>query len=137
MATQRFQVVSAPAQGPVNSAAEPAREPVESSTATAVAPAPSTRPRPKQMTPWNVVLLDSDDHSWEYVIKMMRSIFGHTEEHAFQIADRVNADGRAICMTTHKELAELKRDQVLAFGKDPAIQACKGSMYAVIEPAEG
>ncbi len=94
--------------------------------ATAPAPAPSPRPRPKQMTPWHVVLLDDDHHTYDYVIRMMRSVFGHTEESAYQIADKVNAEGRAVCMTTHKDLAELKRDQVPRSGRTRSSPCARG-----------
>lgn len=85
---------------------------------------------------WNVVLLDDNDHTAEYVIKMMRNLFRHSEVKAFKIMETVHHTGRAICMTTHKELAELKRDQIHAFGRDPMVAECKGSMSAIIEPAE-
>ena len=39
-------------------------------------------------------------------------------------------------LTTTKEHAELKRDQILAYGKDDLISNCKGSMHATIESAE-
>jgi ATP-dependent Clp protease adaptor protein ClpS len=38
-------------------------------------------------------------------------------------------------LTTHKELAELKRDQILAYGADPRMEESKGSMRAIVEPA--
>jgi ATP-dependent Clp protease adaptor protein ClpS len=68
---------------------------------------------------------------------MLRRVFGHPEQRGFQLAKVVDKQGRAIVLTTHKELAELKRDQVLSFGADPRIAASRGSMTAVIEPAEG
>jgi ATP-dependent Clp protease adaptor protein ClpS len=100
--------------------------------------APQTRPETdtEQPVPWNVVLIDDDHHTYEYVIRMMQELFAHPLEKAFQIAKTVDGDGRAVCLTTHKEHAELKRDQILAFGKDPLMAESKGSMTAVIEPAE-
>ena len=44
--------------------------------------------------------------------------------------------GRVIVLTTTREHAELKRDQIHAFGKDLMTASCKGSMRATIEPAE-
>lgn len=105
-------------------------------------PAPSRAKRPQQKPEtdepraWNVVLLDDDDHSYEYVMAMMQELFKHPLEKAFLIAQAVDGQGRAVCLTTHKEHAELKRDQILSFGKDPLIASCKGSMSAVIEPAD-
>jgi len=39
--------------------------------------------------------------------------------------------------TTSLERAELKRDQIHAYGADWRLTTCKGSMSAVIEPAVG
>ncbi len=106
---------------------------------TKVAPATSTKPKPKDPEPprqWNVVLIDDDEHSYEYVISMMQELFAHPVEKAFTVAKTVDTQGRAICLTTHKEHAELKRDQILAFGKDPYMAVSKGSMTAIIEPAD-
>jgi ATP-dependent Clp protease adaptor protein ClpS len=99
---------------------------------------PETRARDqvKQPQAWNVVLIDDDHHTYEYVIKMMQELFAHSKERAFQIAKTVDTDGRAICLTTHKEHAELKRDQILAYGRDKLMASSKGSMTAIIEPAE-
>ena len=98
---------------------------------------PSTRPKPKQLPPYNVVLLDDDDHSYEYVIEMLGVVFSYEVEKAFKLAQEVDESGRVIVLTTHKERAELKRDQILAYGADPRLSRSKGSMGAIIEPAEG
>lgn len=94
------------------------------------------KPKVDQPWQWHVVLLDDQDHSYEYVIRMMQELFAHPIEKAFKVAQRVDNDGRAICLTTHKEHAELKRDQILAYGKDPLLSRSRGSMSAIIEPAE-
>ena len=49
------------------------------------------------------------------------------------MAKTVDTEGRVIVLTTTKEHAELKRDQILAYGKDDTIRGCKGSMHATIE----
>ena len=90
--------------------------------------------KPKRQPRYHVVLWDDDDHYYEYVILMMRQIFAHSIEKGFKIAKHVDSDGRAICLTTTKEHAELKRDQIHAFGKDILIERCAGSMSASIEP---
>jgi len=98
---------------------------------------PSTKPKPGQLPPYNVVLLDDNDHTYDYVIDMLQNLFAHPEHHAMRMAQTVDLTGRAIVCTTHKERAELKRDQILAFGCDFRIASCKSSMRAVIEPVEG
>ncbi len=85
---------------------------------------------------WNVVLLDDDEHSYEYVIRMMGTVFAYPTQKGFQIANRVDSDGRAVCFTGHKELAELKREQMLSCGRDRLMAVSKGPMSVVLEPAE-
>jgi ATP-dependent Clp protease adaptor protein ClpS len=91
----------------------------------------------KRQPPYNVVLLNDDDHSYEYVIIMLQQLFGHPPEKGYQMAKEVDTSGRVIVLTTTLEHAELKRDQIHAFGPDPLITRCQGSMSAEIEPAPG
>ena len=95
-----------------------------------------TDDKPQQQPPYHVILLDDDDHTYEYVIRMLQSLFGHPPEKGYLLAKVVDTTGRVIVDTTAKERAELKRDQIHAFGPDPLIPRCKGSMSAKIEPAE-
>src|SRR5262245_27906209 len=90
----------------------------------------------KRQPPYNVVLLNDDDHSFDYVIAMMQQLFGYPREKGYQLAYNVHTQGRVIVLTTTMEHAELKRDQIHAFGPDPLIPRCKGSMSAEIEPAQ-
>ena len=92
--------------------------------------------KPKRQPKYNVILWDDDDHSYEYVILMMHELFGHEIEKGYEIAKEVDASGRAICLTTTMEHAELKRDQIHAYGEDVLIARCEGSMSASIEPVE-
>ena len=85
---------------------------------------------------YNVVLLDDNDHTYEYVIEMLSRLFGHSTETAYQMALTVDRTGRVVVDTTHKERAELKRDQIHNFGPDWRIPRCRGSMSALIESVE-
>jgi ATP-dependent Clp protease adaptor protein ClpS len=113
----------------------------ESDSAVAVQTLPEVKKKKdrkrKKQPKYHVILWDDNDHSYGYVIMMMRSLFGHTFPMGLQVAEAVDSHGRAICMTTTKELAELKRDQIKAFGRDFSIPRCKGSMSATIEPVPG
>ena len=62
-------------------------------------------------------------------------LFGYPREKGFQMAKEVDSTGRVILLTTTKEHAELKQEQVHAFGPDPLLTRCQGSMTAIIEPA--
>jgi ATP-dependent Clp protease adaptor protein ClpS len=102
-----------------------------------------TRPREKNeqqtkgLPPYNVILLDDDVHSFWYVIYMLKTLFGHPLKKGYRMALEVHTTGRAIVATTNLEQAEVKREQIHAFGPDPLIPRCKGSMRASIEPAPG
>ncbi|MAT68104.1 MAG: Clp protease ClpS [Planctomycetaceae bacterium] len=92
------------------------------------------KPDRKRQPRYHVVLWDSDEHSYWYVIKMLKELFGHEEEKGFQLAKKVDNEGRTVVLTTTLEHAELKRDQIHAYGKDETIKACKGSMKSSVEP---
>ena len=90
----------------------------------------------EQLTPlFHVVLLDDDEHTYDYVIEMLMKIFCHSPETAFRHAVEVDTDGRTIVLTCELEQAEFGRDQIHAYGADPRMPVSKGSMSAVIEPA--
>jgi len=111
----------------------------ESNQQVAVAPAKpksAKKKQPRHLPRWNVVLLNDDDHSYEYVIEMLKVLFGHPEEKGFELAKEVDESGRVIVLTTHRERAELKRDQIHAYGTDKRVATCKGSMSAMIEPVD-
>jgi ATP-dependent Clp protease adaptor protein ClpS len=91
----------------------------------------------KRQPPYNVILHNDDDHTFEYVIHMLQQLFGYPPEKGFQMANEVHNTGRVIVLTTALEVAELKRDQIHAFGPDHRLERCKGSMSASIEPAPG
>lgn len=92
------------------------------------------KPRFKRQSRYHVLLWNDEAHTYEYVVAMLKQIFGHPMEKGLQLAEQVDREGRAILLTTTREHAELKRDQIHAFGKDPFIKNCKGSMSASIEP---
>ena len=99
-------------------------------------PEEKTDAKTKRQPPYHVILLNDDDHTYQYVIHMLQAPFGHPQERGYQMAKEVDTKGRVIVDTTSLERAELKRDQIHAFGPDPLIPRCKGSMSATIEPAE-
>ncbi len=89
----------------------------------------------RKQPPYHVILMDDDDHTYEYVISMLRKLFGCSEIKAFQLASEVDESGQVIVDTTTLERAEFKRDQVHAFGRDWRLNRCQGSMSATIRPA--
>jgi ATP-dependent Clp protease adaptor protein ClpS len=83
---------------------------------------------------YNVVLLNDDDHSYDYVIEMLQRLFCFSAQQAYEHAVEVDSRQRTVLITCGLSEAEFGRDQVLAYGPDPRIPHCKGSMSAVVEP---
>ena len=75
-------------------------DPGEGETTVVVAPKRKTaaeRERRRQPR-YNVLLWDSDAHTFDYVEKMLRELFGHETEQCKVIAKDVDSEGRAIVL---------------------------------------
>jgi ATP-dependent Clp protease adaptor protein ClpS len=83
---------------------------------------------------FRVVLLDDDDHTYDYVIEMLTKIFFFGWEQAFRHAEEVDRVGRTVLITCERPEAEYARDQIHGFGRDWRMARSKGSMSAVVEP---
>ena len=91
-----------------------------------------------QITPlYNFVLLDDDEHTYDYVIEMLTKLFAFSETDAFQHAVEVDSTGRTIVMTCELAQAEFGLDQIHSYGADPRMPQSKGSMSAIVEPVAG
>ena len=84
---------------------------------------------------YRVVLLDDDDHTYDYVIEMLQKVFIFSGEQALRHAQEVDARGRTVLITCELPEAEFGRDQIHAYGPDWRMQRSKGSMSAIVEPA--
>ena len=89
----------------------------------------------RRQPPYNVVILNDEEHTFDYVIELLTKLFAHPLAAAKELTWRIHTTGRAVVYTTHKEKAELKRDQVLAYGPDPRMSISKGPLGCYIEPA--
>ena len=106
-----------------------------SATATATRPGTGTRSETRKQPPYNVIILNDEEHTFDYVIELLTKLFAHSVGAAKDLTWRIHTAGRAVVYTTHKEKAELKRDQVLAYGADPRMSESKGPLGCYIEPA--
>jgi ATP-dependent Clp protease adaptor protein ClpS len=90
----------------------------------------------EQLVPlYRVVLLDDNDHTYDYVIEMLQKILVFTLDEAYRHAEEVDRTGRTVLITCELSQAEFCRDQVQAYGPDWRLPRSQGSMRAVIEPA--
>ncbi len=97
---------------------------------------PKKQKKRKGIPRYHIILWDDDDHSYEYVIIMLKDLFGHPVETGFKLAQTVDMLGRVTVLTTTKEHAELKCEQIAAYGADEEIASSAGPMTATIEPDE-
>jgi ATP-dependent Clp protease adaptor protein ClpS len=84
---------------------------------------------------YRVVLLDDNDHTYDYVIEMLQRIFIFTLEQAYRHTEEVDRRGRTVLITCELLQAEFARDQIHSYGPDWRLPRSKGSMSAVVEPA--
>ena len=82
------------------------------------------------------MLLDDNEHTYAYVIEMLGAIFGYGPEKSFVLARIVDTEGRVIVVTTSHDKALDYQSKIHAHGADRSIPHSKGSMSAIIEPAE-
>jgi ATP-dependent Clp protease adaptor protein ClpS len=88
----------------------------------------------EQLVPlYRVVLLDDDEHTYDYVIEMLQKLFCMSATDAYQHAVEVDSTGRTPVITCELPAAEYARDQIHAYGADWRMEKSKGSMSAVIE----
>ena len=104
-------------------------------------PKPSTAPdtdvlERDQLVPlYRVVLLDDNDHTYDYVIEMLQKIFVFSLDEAYRHAEEVDRCGRTVLITCELPAAEFARDQIISYGPDWRLPRSTGSMSAVVEPA--
>jgi ATP-dependent Clp protease adaptor protein ClpS len=99
---------------------------------------PKTREetRTRRFPPYNVILENDDDHSFEFVVNVLQKALGCSAERAFQLTTHAHTSGRAIVWTGPKEVAELKVDQIRTFHevREPGGKNL-GPLGCCIEPA--
>lgn len=92
-----------------------------------------------KLTPrWQVILVNDEEHSYEFVIALIQEVFKKDFEEAFQLTKSVDMSGSAVITVCSKERAELYQQQVHAWGADPSMiltgRASTGPIQCSIEP---
>ena len=86
-------------------------------TDTIARPVEKEEQKTEGLPPYNVVLLDDNDHSYEYVILMLKKIFGHPIEKGYEMAQEVDATGRVVVATTNSRAGRTQA------GSDPGLRS--------------
>lgn len=75
-------------------------------------------PARKPMRQHAVVLLDDDEHTFNYVVETLLKVFKYKVEKCVKLTVAVHNDKRAIVFTGTLELCELKKEQIQSCGTD-------------------
>src|SRR5687767_4941225 len=77
---------------------------------------------------YHVIILNDDDHTFDYVIEMLQKVFSMAYGSAVAHTIEADATGSSIVYTCALTEAERKRDQVHAYGPDPRLPHSRGSV---------
>jgi ATP-dependent Clp protease adaptor protein ClpS len=85
---------------------------------------------------YHVIILNDDEHTFDYVIEMLQAVFNMPYATALAHTMEADATGSSIVYTTNLEEAEQKRDAIHAYGPDWRMPNSRGSVAALVEPAQ-
>jgi ATP-dependent Clp protease adaptor protein ClpS len=84
---------------------------------------------------YHVIILNDDEHTYEYVVEMLQAVFGFSAATALEHTKEADRTGSSIVATCGLEEAESKRDAIHAYGPDWRMPNSRGSVAALVEPA--
>jgi ATP-dependent Clp protease adaptor protein ClpS len=85
-----------------------------------------TESKTKRQPPYAVILHNDDLNTMEFVIEVLRKVFGYTVEKCVTLMIEAHEKGRSVVWVGALEVAELKADQIRSCGPDPN-QKAKGA----------
>jgi ATP-dependent Clp protease adaptor protein ClpS len=106
-----------------------------------IMPATQTVPETENVTEerleklYHVIMLNDDEHTFDYVIEMLQKIFRFSYAEAMAHTMEADSTGSSILITCELKKAEQKRDQIHAHGPDWRLPHSRGSVTALVEPA--
>ena len=118
----------------------PDDDPFGSGTAGGVAvaePKVKRKTKPNRNPRYAVVIENDEDHTFRYLVDVLRAVCAHTKEDAERLTDKIDKTGRAVVWPGPLEVAELKRDQIREYGPDTyAKTPVTVPLSVLIEPIE-
>ena len=92
--------------------------------------------RTERQPPYAVVLHNDDLNSMQWVILVLRKVFGYTVEKCVELMLEAHESERSVVWVGAMEVAELKADQIISCGADPDAKA-RGAepLRVTVEPA--
>ena len=74
----------------------------------------------RRQPPYAVILHNDDITGMDWVILVLRKVFGYTVERCYDLMLDAHDTGRSVVWIGSLEVAELKADQMVGCGADPA-----------------
>lgn len=101
-----------------------------------VMPETDTDTKTRRQPPYAVILHNDDLNGMEFVVEVLRKVFGYTIEKCVELMIEAHEKGRAAVWIGPLEVAELKADQIHSCGPDPHQKARGAQPLGVsVEPA--
>lgn len=101
-----------------------------------VLPETDTDTQTRRQPPYAVILHNDDLNGMDFVVMVLRKVFGYTETKCIELMTEAHEKGRAVVWVGALEVAELKADQIRSCGADPRARANGAQPLGVsVEPA--
>ena len=98
-----------------------------------VLPDEETETRTRRQPPYAVILHNDDFNGMDFVVNVLRKVFGYAAEKCIELMLEAHKTGRSVVWVGPLEVAELKADQVHSCGPDPAVPKAE-SLRVTVEP---
>jgi ATP-dependent Clp protease adaptor protein ClpS len=93
-----------------------------------------THSQTQRQPPYAVILHNDDNNTRDFVVLVLRKVFGYTVEKCIELMLEAHHHGRAVVWIGALEVAELKADQIRSFGPDPAAVRAAHPLGVTVEP---
>jgi ATP-dependent Clp protease adaptor protein ClpS len=100
-----------------------------------VVPEQETETRTRRQPPYAVILHNDDTNSMDFVVMVLRKVFGYTVEKCVELMLEAHKKGKAAVWIGALEVAELKADQIRSCGADPFVKKGGHPLGVSVEPA--
>ncbi len=100
-----------------------------------VVPEQETETRTRRQPPYAVILHNDDTNTTDFVVMVLRKVFGYSVEKCVKLMLEAHERGKAVVWIGALEVAELKADQIRSCGADPGAKKSGHPLTVTVEPA--
>ena len=100
-----------------------------------VVPDEETETRTRRQPPYAVILHNDDSNSMDFVVLVLRKVFGYAVEKCVELMMEAHEKGKVAVWIGALEVAELKADQIRSCGADPFVKQGGHPLGVSVEPA--